>query len=160
MFRVALISIYDEGNYGSRMVSANLKRNGFEVCNIFGDLIVQQLTELSKPQLGALDGVLRQFKPDLIGFSIISAFSLPFAIQICNHIRSYSDAPLIFGGAHPSLTPELTLRQSPIDYDTHQVFGECVWEEICKFDIKKMLKKGKYKIGLIFGQRDRDAPAG
>jgi len=42
------------------------------------------------------------------------------------------------------------LGPSPIDYDTHQVFGECVWEEICKFDIKKMLKKGKYKIGLIF----------
>ena len=39
---------------------------------------------------------------------------------------------------------------SPIDYDTHQVFGECVWEEICKFDIKDMLKKGKKHIGLIF----------
>jgi len=39
---------------------------------------------------------------------------------------------------------------SPIDYDTHQVFGECVWEELCKFDIKNMLKKGKKKIGLIF----------
>jgi hypothetical protein len=42
------------------------------------------------------------------------------------------------------------LGPSPIDYDTHQVFGECVWEEICKFDIKDTIKKGKKKIGLIF----------
>lgn len=42
------------------------------------------------------------------------------------------------------------LGPSPIDFDTHQVFGECVWEEICKFDIKEMIKKGKKKIGIIF----------
>lgn len=42
------------------------------------------------------------------------------------------------------------LGPSPIDYDTHVVFGECVWEEICKFDIKDTIKKGKNKIGLIF----------
>ena len=39
---------------------------------------------------------------------------------------------------------------SPIDYDYHKMYGECVWEELCNFDINKHMKDGKYKIGIIF----------
>lgn len=39
---------------------------------------------------------------------------------------------------------------SPIDFDTHIMYGECVWEELCKFNIETYLKKEKYKIGVIF----------
>lgn len=39
---------------------------------------------------------------------------------------------------------------SPIDYDTHMHFGDCVWEELCKFDIEEQIKKKKNKIGIIF----------
>ena len=39
---------------------------------------------------------------------------------------------------------------SPIDYDTHKLFGECVWEELCKFNLSKQIKSGKTKIGIIF----------
>ena len=39
---------------------------------------------------------------------------------------------------------------SPIDYDTHKLYGECVWEELCKFNLSNELKKGKNKIGIIF----------
>ena len=39
---------------------------------------------------------------------------------------------------------------SPIDYDHHKVFNECVWEELCKFDLSAMIKKGKNKIGIVF----------
>ena len=39
---------------------------------------------------------------------------------------------------------------SPIDFDTHSLNGECVWEELCDFDLKKQLAKGKKKIGIIF----------
>lgn len=39
---------------------------------------------------------------------------------------------------------------SPIDYDTHLRYGECVWEELCKFDLKDFVKRGKFKIGIIF----------
>lgn len=50
------------------------------------------------------------------------------------------------------------LGPSPINYDTHQVFGECVWEDICKFDIKNMIKKNKTKIGLIFNLDEHTEP--
>ena len=39
---------------------------------------------------------------------------------------------------------------SPIDYDTHQLYGECVWEELCHFNLEQLIKKGKTKIGVIF----------
>jgi hypothetical protein len=42
------------------------------------------------------------------------------------------------------------LGPSPIDYDTHQLYGECVWEELCHFKIVDQIKNGKTKIGIIF----------
>ena len=42
------------------------------------------------------------------------------------------------------------LGPSPIDYDTHKLYGECVWEELCKFNLNQYLKNGKTKIGVIF----------
>jgi len=42
------------------------------------------------------------------------------------------------------------LGPSPIDYDSHKLYDECVWEELCHFDLKKQIKKGHTKIGVIF----------
>ncbi len=39
---------------------------------------------------------------------------------------------------------------SPIDFDTKKLFGECVWEELCNFNVAEEIKKGKTKIGIIF----------
>jgi hypothetical protein len=39
---------------------------------------------------------------------------------------------------------------TPIDFDTRKLYGECVWEELCNFNLEKMIKKGKTKIGIIF----------
>ncbi len=42
------------------------------------------------------------------------------------------------------------LGPSPIDYDTHMMYGECVWEELCHFSLENQISKGKTKIGIIF----------
>ena len=39
---------------------------------------------------------------------------------------------------------------SPIDFDKHLLYNECVWEELCKFNLEKYIKQGKTKIGVIF----------
>lgn len=39
---------------------------------------------------------------------------------------------------------------SPIDFDDHKMDGECVWEELCQFDLAKTLKQNKTKIGIVF----------
>jgi hypothetical protein len=41
------------------------------------------------------------------------------------------------------------LGPSPIDYDTHKLYGECVWEELCNFNLSEQIKRNKNKIGII-----------
>jgi len=47
---------------------------------------------------------------------------------------------------------------SPIDYDKHVAYGECVWEELCEFSLEKQLKEKKPKIGIIFNLDSHDKP--
>ena len=39
---------------------------------------------------------------------------------------------------------------SPIDFDKHLLYGECVWDQLCNFSLSKLMKRGKTKIGVIF----------
>ncbi len=48
------------------------------------------------------------------------------------------------------------LGPSPIDYDAHKLYGECVWEELCHFSLAEQIKKGKNKIGVIFNTDPHD----
>jgi hypothetical protein len=41
------------------------------------------------------------------------------------------------------------LGPTPIDFDK-VVNGKCIWEELCKFDLKTYLEDGKTKIGIVF----------
>ena len=45
---------------------------------------------------------------------------------------------------------------SPIDYDTPIAYGECVWEELCKFNLDKLIKRNLNKIGVIFNLDPHD----
>jgi len=47
---------------------------------------------------------------------------------------------------------------SPIDFEKRQLYGECVWEELCNFNLSDQIKKGKTKIGIIFNTDPHDAP--
>lgn len=47
---------------------------------------------------------------------------------------------------------------SPIDFDKHLSYGECVWEELCEFSLKEQLMSGKTKIGVIFNLDNHDEP--
>lgn len=39
---------------------------------------------------------------------------------------------------------------SPIDFNTKKLFGECVWNELCRFNLKQTIDRKKTKIGIIF----------
>jgi len=47
---------------------------------------------------------------------------------------------------------------TPIDFDTRKIYGECVWEELCNFNLAKQIKDGKTKIGIIFNTDPHDKP--
>ena len=45
---------------------------------------------------------------------------------------------------------------SPIDFDKKLSYNECVWDELCKFDIKQFIKDKKKKIGMAFNLDPHD----
>jgi hypothetical protein len=47
---------------------------------------------------------------------------------------------------------------SPIDFDTKKLYGECVWDELCNFNLEDEIKHGKTKIGMIFNTDTHDKP--
>ena len=62
------------------------------------------------------------------------------SMDILNVMKQYEKAYKCFDFIGPS----------PIDFDTHQLYGECVWEELCHFNLENEIKNGKFKIGIIF----------
>jgi hypothetical protein len=42
------------------------------------------------------------------------------------------------------------LGPSPIDFNSKKLYGECVWDDLCHFNITDMLKKHKKRIGMVF----------
>ena len=44
----------------------------------------------------------------------------------------------------------LFIGPSPINFDFQQLYGECIWNELCRFNLLDHIKNGKNKIGVIF----------
>ena len=55
------------------------------------------------------------------------------SIDILNVMKQYEDKYDDFEFLGPS----------PIDFDTHKMHGECVWDELCKFSLKKSKDDGE-----------------
>ena len=62
------------------------------------------------------------------------------SLDINNVMRQYEHT-------YPSFT---FIGPSPIDFNKKKMFGQCVWNELCNFDLESLIKKGKTKIGIIF----------
>jgi hypothetical protein len=62
------------------------------------------------------------------------------SLDIMNVMKQYEKAYKCFDFIGPS----------PIDFDTKKLYGECVWEELCNFNLSNQIKNGKTKIGIIF----------
>ena len=97
-------------NYGIAYLSGVLKAHGIEthlinVCDQVGyPLDLDRIRE----------DVLR-INPDLIGFSVLTN-QYKYALQIAESIKTFHTAPIIFGGIHPTMDPEGTLREEAVDY--------------------------------------------
>jgi len=62
------------------------------------------------------------------------------SVDILSVMKQYEKAYKCFSFIGPS----------PIDFDTRMMNGECVWKELCEFDLQKEMDSGKFKFGIIF----------
>jgi radical SAM superfamily enzyme YgiQ (UPF0313 family) len=117
MFRVALVSVYDMGTYGFRLVSSNLKAAGFDVHHVyFGDKLIQDVPTVEEAELASLEGLIRDIRPDLIGLSVTSMLCHPALAAVAARVRKGWDAPVVLGGPYPSLAPQYCLDNTSVDY--------------------------------------------
>jgi len=56
--------------------------------------------------------LLRKIRPDLVGISITSSLTADLAFALSDRIREEVGAPVIVGGAHPSVCPEESLEHA------------------------------------------------
>jgi hypothetical protein len=70
------------------------------------------------------------------------------SVDIANSLKQYEHAIPSF----------IFIGPSPMDYDEILEDGECVWNELCNFDIMKHVRNGKPKIGIVFNTDPHDKP--
>lgn len=70
------------------------------------------------------------------------------SIDIMNVMKQYETAYKCFDFIGPT----------PIDFDTRKLYGECVWDELCNFNLQEQIKNGKKKIGIIFNTDPHNEP--
>jgi len=70
------------------------------------------------------------------------------SVDIMDVMKQYEKAYTCFDFIGPS----------PIDFDTRKIYGECVWDELCNFNVNEQLKNGKTKIGIIFNTDPHNKP--
>ncbi|MCG6553611.1 MAG: cobalamin-dependent protein, partial [Candidatus Magnetominusculus sp. LBB02] len=117
MFDVVLISIDNVENYGTRCLSANLKRAGFNVHNIyFGANLLQNGQNKTEAEFQALDRLIMEIQPALVGVSILSTFCHSVAVEIVRRAKSCCSAPVILGGVHPTMSPVFCLQSTLTDF--------------------------------------------
>ena len=70
------------------------------------------------------------------------------SIDIIDVMKQYEKAYKCFDFIGPS----------PIDFDTRKLYGECVWNELCNFNVADQVKNGKTKIGIILNTDPHNEP--
>jgi radical SAM superfamily enzyme YgiQ (UPF0313 family) len=57
---------------------------------------------------------IRKYKPDVVGFTS-GTMDFNFCVNIADQIKKYVDIPIIFGGAHPTASPDETINKKSVD---------------------------------------------
>ena len=74
-----------------------------------------EINYIDSPLMDDLKRKVKDFKPDIVGLSILSAH-FRLAVGMSRFIKkSFPAIPIIVGGLHPTLAPEETINEDPID---------------------------------------------
>jgi anaerobic magnesium-protoporphyrin IX monomethyl ester cyclase len=107
-------------NLGIEYISAFLKKNGHKVSlsvdpALFSDTFHNNslLSSLFSFEKIILEDIYRK-KPSLICFSVLTD-TYAWALKIAEKIKQAVDIPIIFGGIHPTLLPDLVISNKAVD---------------------------------------------
>lgn len=145
--KVALISMGAE-NIGVEYLSSVLKKAGHKVFLIFDPALFtseiffeEKNNNLVSKIFNYKNMLLREIKllnPDLIGFSVLTP-DYQWALDIAKDIKESFDIPIVFGGLHPTMVPEIVIKNDCVDM---VVVGE---GEYALLDLVNNFERGKKK---------------
>lgn len=105
-----LISLYHYGGFGIRTLHDVLKSRGHRATNVFFKKDKTNAMELpTEHEKDLLTGLIKELNPDLVGISTRSTF-FPVAKDITARLKQAVSAPIIWGGAHPTICPEESIQ--------------------------------------------------
>ncbi len=110
--RIALLSLYSTDAIGLRYIKAVLKDKGYHVSLILfkEKYLTSDLMSLpSEREYHLLVDLLKKINPDIVGVSLRSSF-FKIASTITEKIRKELSAPIIWGGTHPTVAPEDSIK--------------------------------------------------
>lgn len=142
--KVTLISVYESNiALGMRILSALLKQAGYATRMIFLPRETEGLRHegfrypYAKPVLDQVADLTKE--SDLIGISLMSNY-FDNAVQISQHLRRVSRAPIVWGGIHPTVRPEECLEHADL---------VCVGEgEYALLELVQRMSEGKGYTGI------------
>jgi radical SAM superfamily enzyme YgiQ (UPF0313 family) len=70
--------------------------------------------------------------PKCVGLSTSTGEQIGYALEISKFVKDYSNTPIIWGGPHPTILPEQTLKNQYIDY-VIEGEGEIAFHEFIKY---------------------------
>ncbi|MEI6631159.1 MAG: radical SAM protein [bacterium] len=117
--RIAFV-VSEDKNLGVGYLSSYLKKHGHQVHLLFDPRQFAKAYIQNKKLAGYFSKEkyllrrLQEIKPDLIGFSVVTA-NYQWGLSLAKKIKEYFDIPIIFGGVHPTLVPERVIRQEAVD---------------------------------------------
>lgn len=118
--RIALISLYDLENNAVRILADFLRRRGHQALEIyFKDWKNNHFSPPTPKELQDLADGIRNYRADLVGFSLRASAYLAVCMQLAQYLREELDLPIILGGVHPTLCAE-----SSITIADYLVLGE------------------------------------
>ena len=113
---IALISLYSTDAIGLRYIHSVLKDHGHKVSLIlFKELyLAADLMSLpSEEEYRLLIDLLKKLKPDIVGISLRSSY-FKIASEITKRIKKELSLPVIWGGTHPTISPEESIQVADI----------------------------------------------
>lgn len=114
-------AFYECNHLGIEYLSSYLKQKNYDVSLVFDPGIFRSFTINIEFMHRFFDftGITAEKilaeNPDVVGFAVVSD-AYGWAVSVAEKIKAKKDIPIVFGGIHPTSTPETVIAEKCIDY--------------------------------------------
>jgi anaerobic magnesium-protoporphyrin IX monomethyl ester cyclase len=103
---LVLIVPYQEiAAFGVRIIDSYLRQKGYNVVTLYFKKRSQKDTYPTDREVSLLVNFVKEVSPLMVGFSVMSPFNT-VSRMLTRKIRHKVDVPIIWGGVHPTVSPE------------------------------------------------------